>query len=1032
MGIASSPGRADEGRHPVERLAADYVERRRRGETTSIEDYAGAHPALADDIRAFFPAVEYMENALPSPPSAGQQERSDFASEVLQRLAGRGKGYERYEPRGEVGRGGQGKVLRVWDEDLHRTVAMKVLPGARGPESGDAADELDPPSLGRFLEEAQVTGQLDHPGIVPVHELGLEAEGCVYFTMKLVKGRDLKTVFDLVREGREGWTQTRALNVMLKVCEAMAYAHSKGVIHRDLKPGNVMVGEYGEVYVMDWGLAKVQDHADDKDIRLRPSEDDGAVTSERSQSAEDTPDSPLQTMDGDVIGTPVYMPPEQARGDLAAMGPHSDVYAVGAMLYHLLAGHMPYVQPGETLSSRVIWERVKEGAPHSLEKDASDASAELVAICERAMARDVAGRYPEMSALSEDLSAYLEGRVVRAYQTGAWAETRKWVQRNKPLAASLAAVVLAIAVGGLAFAVKADEATKAAALARRNEREAKDNLTVAQRAQAEEKAQRDLAQRNEAEARKQQLRAEAETAKVLRLSDVKVLQELEDEADDLWPAHPDEIADLESWRVRARELADRLPGHRETLAEMRSRAQPWSDEERKRDRETHPRAGELDEKRAEFDGLIAQLDSGLVGDEMVAAEERLAELEPEVLAMTNEVNSRRKWSFETAEDQWQHDVLAELIANVEGLEAGLLAENSIPESHGWSVPRRLALAKDLKAGFAEGGEYANAWARALPAIREAYPDLGLEPQMGLVPIGPDPESGLWEFAHLMTGAPAERGEDDELILTEETGVVLVLLRDGSFWMGAQKDDPNGRNYDRLAAFVEQPVHEVELSPFFLSKYEMTQGQWERMSGKNPSFFRDGVPSSTSPATWEAVTLLHPVETVSWADCMAWLPRVGLRLPSEAQWEYGARAGTDTPWWTGAERDSLMEKHAANLADGAAAQAGAAWLSIQDWPELDDGYTVYAPIGAYSANPFGLHEIHGNLNEWCLDGAEGDSYVNSPSKDPLAPWQDSSLRVFRGGSFSGIAERARSAARLINQLSRAANDVGVRPARAITE
>src|SRR5690606_23803914 len=141
--------------------------------------------------------------------------------------------------------------------------------------------------------------------------------------------------------------------VLQKVCEAMSYAHDKGVIHRDLKPANIMVGRYGEVYVMDWGLAKILGREEARDVRLRPDASSGptVIRSDRREHAADTPDSPLYTMDGDVVGTPAYMPPEQAEGDLEAMGPHSDVYAVGAMLYHLLAGHMPYVRTGERASN---------------------------------------------------------------------------------------------------------------------------------------------------------------------------------------------------------------------------------------------------------------------------------------------------------------------------------------------------------------------------------------------------------------------------------------------------------------------------------------------------------------------------------------------------------------------------------------------------------------------------------------------------------------------------------------------------------
>jgi len=295
--------------------------------------------------------------------------------------------------------------------------------------------------------------------------------------------------------------------------------------------------------------------------------------------------------------------------------------------------------------------------------------------------------------------------------------------------------------------------------------------------------------------------------------------------------------------------------------------------------------------------------------------------------------------------------------------------------------------------------------------------------MGLRPISPDTESGLWEFAHLMTGVPAERGADGTLVRTEETGVVLVLLPGGTFSMGAQSGDPTGQNYDPQAMGSEGPVHEVELSAYFLSKYELTQGQWLRLTGRNPSFHQ--------PPGGRAPSLLHPVEQVSWLDCMEWLPRAGLKLPSEAQWEYGARAGTDTPWWTGADRESLQEKHAANLADQAAARAGAWWeAEINEWPELDDGYAWHAPVGTYSANAFGLHEVAGNLWEWCLDGFEPGFYGRSPKQDPIAPWEGASTRVARGGGFRNAATDARSA-RLTNRAPPVANDsLGVRPARAI--
>jgi len=238
------------------------------------------------------------------------------------------------------------------------------------------------------------------------------------------------------------------------VCEALAYAHSKNVVHRDLKPANVMVGKFGEVYVMDWGLARVLGREDKHDLRLRPESAASAsvVRTERREQRDNTPDSPLVTMDGDVVGTPSFMPPEQARGQLDKLGPHSDVYSIGAMLYQLVSGRMPYMPAEGRVSQHTILAAVLRGPPESVESLAPRTPPELVAIIDRAMEREIATRYPTTIALAADLRAYVDGRVVAAYEAGTWAESKKWVQRNKPLAASLAAAVLAL-LGGVAFSV---------------------------------------------------------------------------------------------------------------------------------------------------------------------------------------------------------------------------------------------------------------------------------------------------------------------------------------------------------------------------------------------------------------------------------------------------------------------------------------------------------------------------------------------------------------------------------------------------
>ena len=170
----------------------------------------------------------------------------------------------RYVVQAEVARGGMGVIYRVQDKALHRTLAMKVM-SDRATHSSQASSAS---VTSRFHEEAQVTAQLDHPGIVSVHELSVDSAGRPFFTMKLVKGREFSEIVQLVKRGEEGWSLSRAVGILVNICQTVAFAHSKNVIHRDLKPANIMVGRFGEVYVMDWGLAKIRGRDDLHDLQI--------------------------------------------------------------------------------------------------------------------------------------------------------------------------------------------------------------------------------------------------------------------------------------------------------------------------------------------------------------------------------------------------------------------------------------------------------------------------------------------------------------------------------------------------------------------------------------------------------------------------------------------------------------------------------------------------------------------------------------------------------------------------------------------
>jgi formylglycine-generating enzyme required for sulfatase activity len=418
-------------------------------------------------------------------------------------------------------------------------------------------------------------------------------------------------------------------------------------------------------------------------------------------------------------------------------------------------------------------------------------------------------------------------------------------------------------------------------------------------------------------------------------------------------------------------------------------------------------------------------------------ERAAARVEKYIAELQDVVRQRRTWKFDDEQKQWQHDTLTEV---VEGLRAFYDPD---PQNLALaSLRERLELAERIDEQTITEPQAVAKWGEATADIArlEVYGGLQLKPQIGLVPLRRDPRSGLWEFWHVQTGAKPELNPDAEAvnpwILTGETGLVFVLLPGGTFWMGAQGRDPEGRNYDPQASGVEGPVHQVTLAPFFMSKYEMTQGQWLRVTGTNPSRYGPrwwwrgppGGPVHHNQA-W------NPVGGVSWTDCQDVLERLGLILPTEAQWEYAARAGTGTVWWTGNEKKSIGVEVAGNLGYGREKSTGVPGLHGYE-SCLEDAWVVHAPVGTFSANDFGLHDVIGNVCEWCRDAYDRRPYhCDVEAGTGLRLGRGSYAHVVRGGSFISPAHEARSANREQggHMSYRDATDTpGVRPARGITE
>jgi len=845
----------------------------------------------------------------------------------------------------KIGEGGMGDVYAAEQrEPVVRRVALKVI--KLGMDSAQV--------VARFEAERQALARMAHPNVAQVFDGGSTDDGRPYFVMELVAGEPITEYCD-----RRKLSTRARLELVLAVCEGVQHAHQKGLIHRDLKPSNLLVmPQDGRAVpkIIDFGIAR-------------------ATT---GRLAERT----LHTMAGQIVGTLDYMSPEQADPTGVGVDTRSDVYSLGVVLYQLLSGLLPFdhAMSGDTPLSEVQRTIREEDPPTPstrLRRQARTVTSiaplhgtdgrslirqlagDLDWICLKALEKDPARRYPSVSELAADVRRHLADEPVLAGRPGALYRARKFVRRHR--VGVVAGILVAAGVAAGLFG------------------------TVAGRLEAQASARVAAALRPQAHAHR--------------------LRQLEQEADRLWPAHPERIPELAAWVDRARALLDDCAdeGYEATLAEMRAGALPWTAEERERDRATHPRAEELASMQGEVARLLAKLERGEIrGAWVLEAEERVRRLKPQIAALEPELDERRTWSFANEDVASSHDLLGGLVEGLEELAAQLEGTAPTRPEHGWSVPRRLAEAQRLRTGFLPGGELARRWGEALVQIHEAHPELvDLGPQAGLVPIGRDPESYLWEFWHVQSGTEPARDDDGKLVLEEASGLVFVLLPGGVFLMGAQWTDPTGANYDSDAqqGNREGPPVEVEVPAFFMSKFEMTQAQWMAATGTNPSVYQLGIVKQHPR---------NPVNQVNWDECVTTMLRLGLTLPDEEQWEYAARAGTTTarPW---EGDDPLTLRQHANF--------------LGRRQGTRDEFQPVTTVGSFPPNAFGLHDVIGNVREWC---ANPPYELGTPGGAP----ETLRMRMTRGGGSRDPEEGARSAFRAPFRKSMDDTSLGLRPARAI--
>jgi WD40 repeat protein len=429
----------------LELLAAEWKLRRRDDSSVGPEEYARRFPDFGRDLLA----SATVSVAPPGPAATGSTEALGTPAPPVAPAsapAGDVDTRSRYRILRRHAQGGLGEILAARDEDLHREVALKRLL----PRLAHAAD-----SRTRFLREAEITSQLEHPGVVPVYGLGQAADGSPVYAMRLIRGETFQEAVERFhRADRPGRTAAerlltfrQLLGRFVSVCNTVAYAHSRGVIHRDVKPGNILLGSYGETLLVDWGLAKPAGG-------MEPGPAPGADAAALPAGAD-------LTQAGDIIGTPAYMSPEQAQGRWDVVGPASDVYSLGATLYVLLTGRPPF-GPGAVAE---VLESVRRGVFPRPRQVKTDVGPALEAVCLKAMAGRPEQRYDSALALAADLEKWLAGEPVGARREPVAARVARWMARNVTFVATSATLLAGAAVVAVVTALwfaAADRANSAA------------------------------------------------------------------------------------------------------------------------------------------------------------------------------------------------------------------------------------------------------------------------------------------------------------------------------------------------------------------------------------------------------------------------------------------------------------------------------------------------------------------------------------------------------------------------------------------
>ncbi|MCA9323254.1 MAG: SUMF1/EgtB/PvdO family nonheme iron enzyme [Planctomycetes bacterium] len=865
----------------------------------------------------------------------------------------------------ELGRGGQGAVWLAEDSRLNRRVALKLLPSS--PTSSRA-------TRARFLREAEAASRLDHPGICAVYEIGEHAT-TPFIAMQLIEGQtlskwvaardeseaeehvDFDTTTDpsLVTRPALKSSTTRStpedreevLRIIEEVARALHVAHEAGLVHRDVKPANIMIRGDGRAVLLDFGLAAMDDTRDEETL----------------------------TRTGDLMGTPAYMSPEQLTAQRVTLDRRTDVYSLGVTLFECLTLRRPFEAPTrEQLYQKILTARsvrMRELVPR-IPKD-------VEVVTTVAMDPDRERRYATALAMAEDLARLRQNLPIEARPPGLSRRLGRFVQRNLALSVVGTLLVVSLATGLFASLREKNRAD-----------------TAAHRAEARLAELEDVHSSLQAESLLSHPRLEP--TRFLRPGADQVMQQWLDDADRVLP-RLDRIA--QEMMQRGLEIKDLDPEAR--VHDLTEKSSRWPD---------------FFARRASLERQIliraARLEVDLPAAHRSIVEEALSEMREEL----GELNADPRIT--------EPLVIGDESTDRQRLQvAGMMLRRALRREHA-ELLRRKELLENIERRSEV--DLATAWAPCVDWVRhdEAHRFVKLDPIWGVLPLGRNEVSGLWEFWAIATGdRPSPRENHGGFGGHAGEGLVFVLIPGGSVKIGCQSIDDAAPRFDDSVVPGDDVLNSVVLDHYLISKFEVTQAQWKRMGGGAPSRRSKG-----DIALGKVFDDEHPVEQVSWNEARRVLSWYSLELPTQAQWEHAARGGTDGPWWFGDEL--IAAATAENLKD---AEPGNPKQRVRWWEDSpafpgNDHVVFHAAVGQYLPNPFGLHDVLGNVYEWCQDvwgPVTAGTFRDGDGLHELDALRYVGFRVARGGDFTCGPQESSVARRRHHTPDLATEDqCGIRP------